>query len=95
MALTPKEVEHIAALAKLTLTEEEIACFGEQLSSILDYMNRLQELDTDSILPTTTILPLNNVLRDDVADPSMPPETLLENTQAQEESMFRVDLVVE
>ncbi|MBN2003632.1 MAG: Asp-tRNA(Asn)/Glu-tRNA(Gln) amidotransferase subunit GatC [Anaerolineae bacterium] len=66
MKLTHEEVEHIAALAHLALDEDALALYQEQLSAILDYAARLQELDTGDISPTATVLPLRTVLRDDV-----------------------------
>ncbi len=66
MKLTREEVDHIATLAHLTLDEADLARYQEQLSEILDYAARLQELNTDDISPTATVLPLHTVLRDDV-----------------------------
>ncbi|MCX7838447.1 MAG: Asp-tRNA(Asn)/Glu-tRNA(Gln) amidotransferase subunit GatC, partial [Anaerolineae bacterium] len=64
MPLTRAQVQHIAELAKLKLTEDEIARMTEQLSAILDYAARLQELDTEAIPPTASVVPLRNVMRD-------------------------------
>ena len=66
MSLTQAEVEHIAALARLRLTEAEKARFGQQLSAILEYMHRLRQVDTSAIEPTASVLPLRSVLRPDV-----------------------------
>lgn len=93
--LTLEEVEHIAELAKLALTEEEKARFRDQLSAILDYAARLQSLDTSAIPPTASVLPVDTILRDDVARPAMPRDQLLSNTEHQEDGMFRVDVVLE
>ncbi len=93
--LSLEEVEHIAELAKLALTDEEKHRFAEQLSAILDYAARLQALDTSSIPPTATVLPVDTVLRDDQARPGMPRDQLLANAEHQEDGMFRVDLVLE
>jgi aspartyl-tRNA(Asn)/glutamyl-tRNA(Gln) amidotransferase subunit C len=95
MALTLEEVEHIAALARLRLTEAEKARYREQLSAILDYMAVLKRLDTSAIEPTATVLPLRSVLRPDVVKPSLPPEVLLANAPAAEAQMFRVPPVLE
>lgn len=63
MALTKKEVEHIALLARLGLKEEEIEKYGNQLSSILEYVEQLQEVNTDGVEPTAQVTGLENVMR--------------------------------
>jgi len=95
MALTLEEVEQIAALARLRLTDDEIAHYREQLSAILDYMAKLKELDTSAIEPTATVLPLRTVLRPDVVTPSLPLAELLANATDAEANMFRVPPVLE
>jgi aspartyl-tRNA(Asn)/glutamyl-tRNA(Gln) amidotransferase subunit C len=90
MTLTLDEVEHIASLARLRLTEAETARYGEQLSAILDYMAKLRQLDTSQIEPTATVVPLRTVLRPDVVRPSLTPEELLSNAPEAEAQMFRV-----
>ena len=97
MSLTLAEVEHIAALARLRLTEAEKARYAQQLSAILDYMNRLRQVDTSAIEPTATVLPLRSVLRPDVVTPSLPVDELLAATRAPqaEAQMFRVPPVLE
>ncbi|GAB4467302.1 MAG: Asp-tRNA(Asn)/Glu-tRNA(Gln) amidotransferase subunit GatC [Anaerolineae bacterium] len=95
MTLSLEQVEHIAELARLGLTDEEKARFREQLSAILDYAARLQTLDTDAIPPTAAVLPLRTVLREDVERPGLSPRELLANTQHQEQDMFRVDAVLD
>lgn len=93
--LTLEEVEHIAQLAKLALSEEEKTRFRDQLSAILDYAARLQSLDTSAIPPTASVLPVDTILREDTARPSMPCDQLLSNTEHKEDGMFRVDVVLE
>ena len=95
MALTLAEVEHIADLARLHLTEDEKARYREQLSAILDYMVRLKQLDTSTIEPMATVLPLRTVLRPDVVTPSLPLAELLANAPDAEAAMFRVPPVLE
>ena len=68
MKLTKKEVEHIAYLARLGLTEEEKGKFAEQLSSILDYVEQLKEVDTKGVEPTHQVSGLTNVFREDIVD---------------------------
>lgn len=95
MALSLEEVQHIAELAKLALTDEEKALMSEQLSDILDYVEMLQAVDTENVAPTYTVLPVDTVLRDDVARPSMPREELLANASKQDEGMFEVEVILE
>ena len=95
MTLSIEEVEHIANLARLQLTPEEIERFRGQLSAILDYAARLQTLDTSGIPPTSSVLPPRSVLRRDAARPGLPLEELLRNAPEAEASQFRVPPVFE
>lgn len=95
MALTREEVEHMAELAKLGLTEEEIERYRQQLSAILEYARRLQELDTQAIPPTASVLALQNVMRADETRPSLPREDLLANAPDVQDGQFRVGAVLE
>lgn len=88
-------VEHIANLAKLQLTGDEIERYAEQLSAILEYAERLQALDTDAIPPTASVLPLRNVLRRDTARPSLTPDEVLANTADAADGQFRVEAVLD
>lgn len=93
--LTREEVEHIANLARLALTEEEEERFRQQLSAVLEYAARLQELDTEAIPPTATVLPLRNVMRPDEPRPPAPREDLLTNAPDAEENCFKVPAIWE
>lgn len=93
--LSRAQVEHVANLAQLALTGEEKELFREQLSSILDYARRLQQLDTADIAPTATVLPLENIMRDDEIQPSLPLADVLANAPAVENDCFQVPLVLE
>ena len=95
MALSLQEVEHIAELAKLALSDEEKARYTEQLSAILDYADRLQKLDTDDVPPLTSVLPLDSVLREDVVQECLPPDKLLANAPDAEGGMFRVEAILD
>ncbi|MFQ6101625.1 MAG: Asp-tRNA(Asn)/Glu-tRNA(Gln) amidotransferase subunit GatC [Anaerolineae bacterium] len=95
MKLNRQEVEHIAELARLSLSEEERSLYQEQLSAILEYFERLQELDTEAISPTATVLPLRNVMRADEPRPPFPREDILANAPAVEEGCFKVPAVLE
>ncbi len=90
MPLSLSEVEHVAELARLRLTDEEKALFREQLSAILDYAVVLQSVDTSAIAPTATVLPLRNVMRDDVSRPSLPQEDVLANAPEQRDGVIAV-----
>ncbi len=93
MSLSKQEVEHIADLARLELSEEEKERYREQLSAILDYAARLKELDTAGIPPTSSLLEEGNVLRPDQARPGLPPESLLRNAPQVQDGQFRVPRV--
>jgi aspartyl-tRNA(Asn)/glutamyl-tRNA(Gln) amidotransferase subunit C len=95
MSLTREQVQHIAELAKLRLTAAEEALYQGQLSDILDYIKRLSTLDTEAIPPTATVLPLRNVMRDDVTRPSMPPAQILANAPARSGDAFEVRVILE
>lgn len=95
MTLTIEEVEHIARLARLKLTDEEKARYREQLSAILDYAARLQSLDTTGIPPTSSVLPPRTVLRPDEPRPGLRREDLLANAPDTTDDQFRVPPVLE
>lgn len=94
MKLTIEEVEHIAALARLELTEEEEQRYAEQLSDILDYAARLDELDTDQIPPTASVLNMQLRLRGDQSRPSLPTEDVLRNAAKTKDEQFQVPPVL-
>ena len=95
MKLSLAQVEHIAELARLSLSDEEKARYQEQLSTILEYAERLQALDTSAIPPTATVLPLRNVMRADLVHPSMSREDVLANAPQVEADSFRVQAVLD
>ena len=95
MALTREQVEHVADLAKLGLTEEETETYREQLSAILRYFAILKRLDTDAIPPTATVLPLRNVMRADEPAPSLAQEDALANAPSASEGHFQVKAILE
>ena len=95
MRLTRDQVKHVAELAKLKLTEAEIDLFQEQLSAILAYADRLDELDTASIPPTAGVLPLRNVMRADEPRPSFPREAMLANAPDAEDGFVKVKIVLD
>lgn len=95
MKISRAQVEHIADLAKLDLTEAEVERYADQLSAILDYVEQLNQVDTSAIPPTASVLPLSNVLRPDRAAPSLPTETALGNAPDSAEGQFRVAAVLD
>jgi aspartyl-tRNA(Asn)/glutamyl-tRNA(Gln) amidotransferase subunit C len=93
--LTLVEVEHIAELARLSLSEDEKALYQEQLSAVLEYAERLQALDTSAIPPTASVLPLRSVTRADQPRDSMSREDVLANAPQVEADSFRVPAVMD
>ncbi len=90
-----EEVEHIALLARLYLSDEEKERLGSQLSKILDYFRVLEEVDTEDVPPTFHVLPITNVMRDDEPSPSFPEEEILMNAPSREGGLFRIKPVFE
>ncbi|MCH8948902.1 MAG: Asp-tRNA(Asn)/Glu-tRNA(Gln) amidotransferase subunit GatC [Chloroflexi bacterium] len=95
MSLTREEVLHIAQLAHLGLSEDDVPKFQEQLSEILDHFEALRALDTEGVPPTSHPLPLESVMREDEAAPSLPVEDVLANAPNAENGLFRVRAVLE
>jgi len=95
MALTQTEVEHVARLARMQLSEEELALMRAQLSAILDYMTMLQEVDVTEVPPTAQVTGLSSVLRPDEVQPSLTNEEVLANSPDSAQGMFRVRAVFE
>ena len=95
MSLTLKEVEHIAQLARLELSAEELEHYREQLSAILDHVAQLQKLDTASIPPMSAVFSSDSHLRDDISRPSLPNEKILANAANKEQGQFKVPPVFE
>jgi aspartyl-tRNA(Asn)/glutamyl-tRNA(Gln) amidotransferase subunit C len=95
MKLGLDTVQHIAELARIALNDEDRALYQEQLSAILAYFERLQELDTEAIPPTAMVLPLHSVMRADEARPPSPREDILANAPVTGEGCFEVPAVLE
>ena len=95
MALTTQEVIHVARLARLSLSAEELALMGHQLSNILDYIQMLQEVDTTGVAPTAQVTNLETVLRPDTVIGVLPREAALSNAPDQHDGMFRVKAVLD
>ena len=95
MKINKETIEHIAVLARLTLSEEEKDLFGLQLSGILDYMEKLNELDTRDVELTSHVLFLSNVMRDDSPQSSLPVQEALMNAPAHTEKFYRVPRIID
>ncbi len=95
MALDRSEVESIAALVRISLTEEETETLGEELSDILEQFQALSELDTSGVPPTAHPVQLQSVMRDDDAAGSLEPEEVLRNAPRRDGDLFRVKPVLE
>lgn len=95
MRLTRDQVEHVADLAKLGLSEEEIELYRKQLSAILEYAAILQSLDTEAIPPMATVLPLRNVMRADEPAASLSQEDALANAPAVADGHFQVRAILD
>ncbi|MDR9857104.1 Asp-tRNA(Asn)/Glu-tRNA(Gln) amidotransferase subunit GatC [Paenibacillus sp. VCA1] len=95
MSITNQDVRHVAKLARLNLSAEEEQMFTEQLNAILQYAEKLNELDTDGVEPTTHVLPVSNVMREDVKRESLPIEKVMLNAPDEEDGQFKVPAVLE
>ena len=94
MAVTKDDVKKVAKLAKLAFSEEELDTFTDQFNQILEYFNKLNELDTDNIEPTSHVLDLKNIYKEDKVQPSFPREAMLKNAPSHDEEYIKVPKVV-
>ncbi|HEY1295875.1 MAG TPA: Asp-tRNA(Asn)/Glu-tRNA(Gln) amidotransferase subunit GatC [Chloroflexota bacterium] len=95
MTITRAEVAHVARLARLGLTDDEMDRLAAELDHILGAMQELQQLDTSAIPPTAQVIPLQNVMREDVSRPSWPVDDILENAPQVQDGQFLVPPVLE
>ncbi len=89
------DIEKVARLARIQLTEEEKRTFGNQLEQILTYMEQLNRLDTTGVEPTSHAIPVVNVFREDEVRPSTPREKILKTSPDQEDGHFKVPRIIE
>lgn len=94
MSVTIKDVEYIAGLAKLTFSEEELAELTADMTRILDYMKKLNELNTDDVEPLSNPLDLSNVFREDIPGQSLSTFEALKNTPDSDDKYFKVPKVI-
>ncbi len=95
MKITTEDVAHVARLARLELTPEETGIFTGQMDAILAYVEKLKELDTEGIIPTSHAVPLENAFRDDVARPGIGVSAALANAPHRAGSFYLVPKVIE
>ena len=95
MSLTREEVLHVAKLARVNLTEDDVTRFQQQLSQILDHFSVLNTFDTKDVPPTTHTLPLQNIMAPDEPRPSLSQDQVLANAPVSQEGYLRVRAVLE
>jgi len=93
--ISRQDVEHVARLARLTLTDAELERMRAELDAILAYIDKLSALDVEGVEPTSHAVPLVNVMRDDVARPSFPRDEMLANAPDRVGDSFRVPRIIE
>ncbi len=94
-AITEEQVRHVAKLSRLKLTDEQVHQFTRQMGDILEYVKKLNELDTTNVEPTAHAASLRNVFREDKAVPGMGIEKVLQNAPDRDGSFFKVPRVIE
>ncbi|HEU0165425.1 MAG TPA: Asp-tRNA(Asn)/Glu-tRNA(Gln) amidotransferase subunit GatC [Thermomicrobiales bacterium] len=94
MSLSRQDVDHVASLARLGLSDDEKETLRDQLSSILEHIAVLNAIDTESIPPTAQVIALQNVLRDDEIRPSLSQEQVLQNAPRSRDGFFEVRAVM-
>ncbi|HEY8666421.1 MAG TPA: Asp-tRNA(Asn)/Glu-tRNA(Gln) amidotransferase subunit GatC [Tepidisphaeraceae bacterium] len=92
--ITPEQVRQVAKLARLALSPDELAKLTPQLESILEYVDKISQLDVTNVEPMAHTLPLRNVLREDVVEPSLPLEAVLLNAPDTDGPFFKVPKII-
>ncbi len=95
MPIDPAVVDHVARLARLDLSEEERATLAQQLRHILEYFARLDELDTEDVEPTSHVVEMRNVFREDVPGTPLPREAVLRSAPEHEDGFFKVPPILD
>jgi len=88
------KIEHIAMLSRLRLSEEERGVFSKQISSIIEYISKLNEIDTSDVEPTSHVLQIKNVFRDDERKSSLSKDKALQNAPDRADGFFRVPKII-
>jgi aspartyl-tRNA(Asn)/glutamyl-tRNA(Gln) amidotransferase subunit C len=89
------DIDHVALLARLKLTDSEKTLFSKQVGDIINYINKLNELDTSGVEPTAHVLPLKNIFRDDETRESLPREKAMQNAPDKADGYYRVPKIIE
>lgn len=95
MGITKETVQHVAHLARIQIQDKELEKLALQLKDILNFIDKLKELKIEGIAPTSHILPVNNVLREDTPKESLLVKKVLENACGEKENFFTVPKVIE
>jgi aspartyl-tRNA(Asn)/glutamyl-tRNA(Gln) amidotransferase subunit C len=95
MKISTADVEKVARLARLELTDDEKTLFAGQMDAIIGYVEKIKELDTDGITPTSHAVPMENAFREDAVKPSIGVEKALGNAPRRADSFFKVPKVIE
>ncbi len=93
--ISTDQVKHVAHLARLAITEEEANRFTQQLDKIITYAEQLNEVDTENVEPTSHVLEIKNVMREDVAKPGLPNEEVLKNAPDHQDGQIKVPPIIE
>lgn len=95
MNISKEEVLHVAKLARLKLSDDEAASLAKDMESIIGFADKLNELDTEGVVPTAHAIPMSNAFREDVVKPSYDREAMLQNAPSAEDGGYTVPKVVE
>ncbi|MDQ0156854.1 Asp-tRNA(Asn)/Glu-tRNA(Gln) amidotransferase subunit GatC [Robertmurraya andreesenii] len=93
--ITAEQVKHVAHLARLAVTEEDVQKFTQQLDAIITYAEQLNELDTEHVEPTSHVLNMKNVMREDIQSEGLPREEVLKNAPEHENGQIKVPSIIE
>lgn len=95
VSITPSIVDHVARLARLELSPDERERLVHELAAILEHLAKLNELSTDGVEPTSHVIPMTNVLRDDIVETSLPREAVLAAAPEHDDGFFKVPPIIE
>jgi aspartyl-tRNA(Asn)/glutamyl-tRNA(Gln) amidotransferase subunit C len=93
--ITMDEVKHVANLARLAITEKEVEELTNDLDAIISFAEELNELDTENVEPTSHVLDMKNIFREDVSKPGLPVEEVLKNAPDHENGQIKVPAIIE
>jgi aspartyl-tRNA(Asn)/glutamyl-tRNA(Gln) amidotransferase subunit C len=93
--ISADQVKHVANLARLAITEEEAEMFTKQLDSIISFAEQLNELDTDNVEPTSHVLDMKNVMREDKPEKGLPQSEVLKNAPDHQDGQIKVPAIIE